>query len=122
MNALFKIYFQFSGRIPRATYWLASIPIALLAAVAQIEDEHDWSILLWLAIVWPMLAIYTKRWHDLNKSGWWTLIILVPLVGPIWALVECGFLPGTVGPNRFGQTNNKIGRKGKNPNESAAAN
>ena len=108
MNTIFKIYFRFSGRIPRATYWLASIPIALLAVVAQIEDEHDWSILIWLAIVWPMLAIYAKRWHDRDKSGWWTLITLIPLVGPIWALVECGFLPGTVGQNRFGQPNTAL--------------
>ena len=106
MNTLITIYFRFSGRIPRATYWLASIPIALIAVVAQMEDEHDWSILLWLGIIWPMLAIYAKRWHDRDKSGWWTLITLVPFVGPIWALVECGFLPGTVGQNRFGDVKN----------------
>ena len=106
MNSLFKIYFRFSGRIPRSTYWLASIPIALIVVVGQMEDEHDWSILLWLAIIWPCLAIYAKRWHDRDKSGWWTLITLVPLVGSVWALVECGFLPGTVGQNRFGQPDN----------------
>jgi uncharacterized membrane protein YhaH (DUF805 family) len=103
MNSLIKIYFRFSGRISRATWWLAFIPIALLAGVAQWADEHDWSILLGLAIIWPCLAIYAKRWHDRDKSAWWTLITLVPLVGPIWALVECGFLPGTIGQNHFGQ-------------------
>ena len=102
MNTVIRIYFRFSGRIPRATFWLASIPIVLIAVVAQMEDEHDWSLLLWLATIWPALAIYAKRWHDRDKSAWWILITLIPLVGATWGLVECGFLPGTVGPNRFG--------------------
>lgn len=52
--------------------------------------------------IWPYLAIAIKRWHDRDKSGWWVLIGLVPLIGPIWAIVETGFLPGTDGPNQFG--------------------
>jgi uncharacterized membrane protein YhaH (DUF805 family) len=55
-----------------------------------------------LLTLWPSLAIYTKRWHDRNKSGWWTLIIFVPLIGAIWMLIELGFLRGTEGANRFG--------------------
>ena len=103
MTRLIHIYFRFSGRIPRATYWIASIPFIPIGIVAEIYDDRGWSIFLLLAMLWPALAIYAKRWHDRDKSGWWTLITLVPLVGPIWALVECGFLPGTVGQNRFGQ-------------------
>ena len=102
MNALFNIYFKFSGRIPRSTYWLASIPMSLLAVVAKINDDQSWSIILWLVILWPSLAISTKRWHDRDKSGWWNLINLIPLVGTTWSVVECGFLPGTNGQNRFG--------------------
>jgi uncharacterized membrane protein YhaH (DUF805 family) len=48
------------------------------------------------------LAVFAKRWHDRDKSGWWSLILLVPFIGSIWALVECGCLPGTEGPNRYG--------------------
>jgi len=48
------------------------------------------------------LAVYTKRWHDRNKSGWWSLILLIPIVGPIWMLVELGFLRGTEGTNNYG--------------------
>jgi uncharacterized membrane protein YhaH (DUF805 family) len=55
-----------------------------------------------LLFLYPALAIYTKRWHDRDKSGWWTLILFVPFIGAIWFLVECGFLRGTEGPNRFG--------------------
>jgi uncharacterized membrane protein YhaH (DUF805 family) len=68
---------------------MASGAVALISIVA-------------LIFIWPALAIYTKRWHDRDKSGWWTLISLVPVIGSIWMLVECGFLRGTEGPNRFG--------------------
>jgi uncharacterized membrane protein YhaH (DUF805 family) len=47
-----------------------------------------------------MLGI--KRFHDRDKSGWWLLISLVPLIGPLWLLVELGFLQGSEGANRFG--------------------
>jgi uncharacterized membrane protein YhaH (DUF805 family) len=56
-----------------------------------------------LITLWPTLALYTKRWHDRNKSGWWSLILFVPIIGGIWMLVELGFLRGTEGANRFGQ-------------------
>jgi uncharacterized membrane protein YhaH (DUF805 family) len=41
-------------------------------------------------------------WHDRNKSGWWVLIAFVPVIGGLWYLIECGFLPGTTGANNYG--------------------
>ena len=55
----------------------------------------------WWCII-PAILVYIKRFHDRDKSGWWMLIVLIPIVGAIWLLVELGFLPGTPGPNRFG--------------------
>ncbi|MBV7329929.1 DUF805 domain-containing protein [Chloroflexi bacterium TSY] len=52
--------------------------------------------------LWPNLAVSAKRWHDRDKSGWWSLIVLIPIIGVIWMLIEVGFLEGTNGPNRFG--------------------
>ena len=49
----------------------------------------------------PQYAIAAKRWHDRNKSGWWSLISLIPLVN-FWMLIELGFLTGTDSANRFG--------------------
>ncbi|MFT6862889.1 MAG: uncharacterized membrane protein YhaH (DUF805 family), partial [Akkermansiaceae bacterium] len=51
---------------------------------------------------WMGLALQGKRWHDRGKSGWMILVNFIPLVGGIWALVECGFLSGTPGPNQYG--------------------
>ncbi len=55
-----------------------------------------------LAVLIPAIIVYIKRFHDRDKSGWWVLIGLVPLIGQLWLLIECGFLAGTPGPNRFG--------------------
>ena len=50
----------------------------------------------------PAIIVYIKRFHDRDKSGWWVLIGLIPIIGSIWLLIELGFLKGTPGPNRFG--------------------
>ena len=51
---------------------------------------------------WPQYAIAAKRWHDRGKSGWWSLIAFVPVIGGFWALIELGFLPGEEGENDYG--------------------
>jgi len=43
-----------------------------------------------------------KRYHDRDKSGWWVLIIFLPVIGALWYLIECGFLRGTDGNNAYG--------------------
>ena len=47
--------------------------------------------------IWSGIAIGIKRWHDRDKSGWWMFIVLIPIIGAIWAFVECGCLRGTEG-------------------------
>ena len=103
------VLFQFDGRINRAKYWLgilvvavASIVIALVASA--INSSTFWAIagLLFLALIWPGLAVEIKRWHDRDKSGWWVLIRFIPLIGPLWVLIDCGILEGTAGPNQYG--------------------
>ena len=49
----------------------------------------------------PAIIVHIKRFHDRDKSGWWLLIVLIPIIGAIWLLIELGFLKGTSGPNRF---------------------
>ena len=53
-------------------------------------------------MIYPAVVVNIKRFHDRNKSGWWVLIALIPLVGALWIVIECGFLRGTVGDNRYG--------------------
>jgi uncharacterized membrane protein YhaH (DUF805 family) len=107
-----NLLLSLNGRIPRKTYWMFFLAIIVLSVVGLILDSlmagDDieafplFSLIISLAIIWPSIAVTVKRWHDRDKSGWWMLITLIPLVGPIWALVENGFLAGTEGDNRFG--------------------
>ena len=40
-----------------------------------------------LAVIIPSLSVVIRRLHDIGKSGWWFLIILIPIIGPIWLIV-----------------------------------
>jgi uncharacterized membrane protein YhaH (DUF805 family) len=99
------------------------------------RDEAWRSALLWvgwpeiisLALTWPVIAIFAKRLHDLNLSAWW--LLLLPLVtfaaglnvfNRLHVMAYCllllvlGFLPGTTGPNRFGE-DPRAGPQGAKP-------
>jgi len=103
-----NLLISFEGRIGRKTYWmcfLAFIGIALVLGIASAflgKAAIILQLLLLIPMIWCGLAIQAKRWHDRDKSAWWILIGLLPIIGPIWALVENGFLRGTEGDNRFG--------------------
>ena len=123
------LFTSFEGRINRKPFWLSLLALVVVEWIVILvfgmilgtsmmgsfdpnmpPDEAASAAMkamipFWivgLLFLYPALAIYAKRWHDRGKSGWWTLIILVPLIGSIWFLVECGFLRGTEGPNQFG--------------------
>jgi uncharacterized membrane protein YhaH (DUF805 family) len=101
--------FSFKGRVSRQRYWLMmllTLPFAIAGAFFDARQGQEplqgSGVLFLLPIVWPALAVTIKRWHDRDKSGWWVLINLIPIIGDIWSLVENGFLKGTSGDNRFG--------------------
>jgi uncharacterized membrane protein YhaH (DUF805 family) len=52
--------------------------------------------------VWVGFALTVKRWHDRDRSWTWALLGFVPVAGWLWQGIECAFLEGTLGPNRFG--------------------
>jgi uncharacterized membrane protein YhaH (DUF805 family) len=103
------LLFQFDGRINRAKFWagvgallVGYFVIAILFSAIDSGAVRGILGILYLAFIWPSLAISIKRWHDRDKSGWWVLIGFIPLIGGIWALIETGFLEGTKGPNQYG--------------------
>ena len=104
--------FSFRGRVPRRVFWGVSLGItfifyAVVFALAAILGQDSGLLgivilLMYIPLVWISLAVTVKRWHDRDKSGWWILIGLIPLIGAIWQFVECGCLRGTVGGNQYG--------------------
>ncbi len=109
-RSVLGLLFSFSGRVGRGTFWLIGIGTllvyysAVFMAVMSLGEEAGGGVMAlgYIPLLWISLANSAKRWHDRNKSGWWILIALVPLIGPLWAFVEQGFLPGDEGHNRFG--------------------
>jgi uncharacterized membrane protein YhaH (DUF805 family) len=114
-----NMFLSFNGRLRRMHFWVGLIILwvieviimavligpAMAAAASGGGGPGPLALvgyLLVLVLVWPALALQVKRWHDRDKSGWWVLISFVPLIGALWILIECGFLDGTPGPNRFG--------------------
>jgi uncharacterized membrane protein YhaH (DUF805 family) len=96
------------GRARRRAFWLGyALPFPLLFLAAFILEPFSWrfpwaSVAVLGASIWPGIAIGAKRLHDRDKSAWWLLILLVPVIGFLWLLIELGFLRGTSRPNRFG--------------------
>jgi uncharacterized membrane protein YhaH (DUF805 family) len=113
---IFWLLFSFRGRIPRSWFWGASILLILLltavtamAAIGSLSVSNGTgnflpflNVPLYVLIIWIFLALQVKRWHDHEKSGWWILTALIPVVGVAIQFVELGCLRGTDGPNRFG--------------------
>jgi uncharacterized membrane protein YhaH (DUF805 family) len=56
---------------------------------------------LLIVMAWSTLAMQVKRRHDRDKGWPWLLVGFIPIVGPIWVLVETCWLDGTPGYNRF---------------------
>jgi uncharacterized membrane protein YhaH (DUF805 family) len=108
--SLRQMLFSFKGRIPRRSFWGFSLLMygmyfLFLLGVSSINHEPAESLIGIVAhvlVLWTLLAISGKRWHDRDKSAWWSLVSLVPVAGPFFNFIECGFLRGTAGPNRFG--------------------
>ena len=117
------LFFNFSGRINRAKYWIA---ILIYSAIYQAING-----MLNIVIFISSLAVGVKRLHDRNKSGWYLVlfyivpgilitagivvgtfmddsILLASILGlaafaiGVWAFVELGCLRGDIGPNRYG--------------------
>lgn len=105
--------FDFSGRATRKEYWVFSfLSAAVLAVVVWLEvnaDHFDWEILmgpfsgLWMmAMILPMISVTVRRFHDVGMSGWWCLMVLVPLLGQFMQFVFM-VTEGTYGPNEYGE-------------------
>jgi uncharacterized membrane protein YhaH (DUF805 family) len=84
-------------------------PAAAAALAGQMGPLFGMLGICFLISLWPSLAIVIKRHHDRNQSGWFTLILLIPLVGFFWWLINLGILDGTPGPNQYGPSPKGLG-------------
>ncbi len=99
-------YALFTGRAGRAEYWwfvLANfIVLLILGALGRVSVIFNVLYALYsLALIVPSIAVGIRRLHDTGRSGWWLLILLVPLVGFIVLIVFLA-TQGNPGANQYG--------------------
>lgn len=112
--AVTKNYANFEGRARRKEYWGSMLVYFILSIIVSMVVNLTFLIseyltyflmvvasLIYLALIIPMLSITVRRLHDIDKSGWFYLVSLIPLIGGIWLLILL-CTEGTRGENRFG--------------------
>ncbi len=111
--------FSFQGRVSRRHFWMFIVFSILYSYAAAIYAQFLFSALIEIAVLIKIvhwlyillltyigIAVQVKRWHDTDRSGWWVLVNLVPIIGNIYALAVCGFIPSNLDDNQYG--NNDI--------------
>jgi len=117
VKSFWSRYTMFKGRSRRSEYWFiqlfliitnlaaAAIDLALMGGdVDRFIANGGGGILglIWiLATILPALAVLVRRLHDTDRSGWWALIGLIPLVGGV-VLFVFSVLDSTAGENQYG--------------------
>lgn len=101
-KVVFENYANFNGRARRAEYWnyallnfiIVMMPLYIVGLIMVAADNSAIGMLLIglyalvaIGTFIPSLAVSVRRLHDIGKSGWNYLIVLIPLVGPIVILV-----------------------------------
>ena len=102
-------YATIEGRAPRSEYWwfflfyllvsfaLGPVDLALFGD----QTVNPLGTIFGVLVLIPFVTVGVRRLHDRDMSGWWYLLILIPLIGSL-ALAVIFMIPGTVGTNRFG--------------------
>ncbi len=98
ISTCFSKYATFEGRASRSEYWWFCL-FALLGSLATGMVSEVLSGLFSLAILLPSLAVGARRLHDIDKSGWFLLVGLVPLVG--WIILIVWAVQESKEPNRY---------------------
>ena len=102
IQTCYKRFFDFSGRASKSEFWwfqLYAIIIYVLVFVFQGDLVLVLSIIA-IANIIPVYASGVRRLHDTNKSGWFILISIIPIIGLI--VIFLLIADGTKGKNRFG--------------------
>mgnify|MGYP000296513432 FL=1 len=112
-----KNYFKFSGRATRSEYWyfvlfgllfsLAAMLIDFSIGTFYIEEGIGiFSSIYTLTILIPSLAVTVRRLHDTNRSAWWLLISLIPIIGLI--VLTVFYCQDSKEDNKYGANPKKI--------------
>ena len=104
----FVNYFNFSGRACRSEYWFWVLFLMIADIAVDIADSLIFgdatyapiNLIFNLGVAIPGTAVSVRRLHDIDKTGWWSLLLLT-VVG-LFVLIYWALKPGDEGENRFG--------------------
>ncbi|MHB8618036.1 MAG: DUF805 domain-containing protein [Chloroflexota bacterium] len=100
---------DFKGRATRREHWMFvlvnTLAVMLLNVAGLVIYFPALKIIYSLMTFLPGLSVGVRRLHDRDKSGWWSMIAFVPVVGLVVVLVQL-VMAGTPGSNRFGSAHN----------------
>ncbi len=97
-SCLYK-YVEFGGRSARSEYWWFTL-FSLIVHLVAITISDKLYLATTIALLLPSIAVSVRRLHDKDKSGWWLLLCLVPILGLILIVWFCQ--KGTEGSNSYG--------------------
>jgi uncharacterized membrane protein YhaH (DUF805 family) len=100
-----KKYAVFSGRARRKEYWyfvlFNLIIVIILSIIDQVIGSAVLSTIYSLGVLIPSIAVAIRRLHDTNRTGWWLLIWLIPIIGWIVFIIFM-VLDSQKGENQYG--------------------
>jgi len=99
IRTCFTKYVDFSGRAQRPEFWWWALFVFLASLVAQWIGYLP-SLVVSLGTLLPSIAVGARRLHDIDKSGWWQLVGLIPFIG--WIIMIWWCVQDSKEPNRFG--------------------
>lgn len=106
-----KKYAEFSGRASRSEYWWFVLFIIAGSALLSMWNDRV-GFAFYLITLLPSISAATRRLHDRDRSGWFQLVVLIPVIG-VFILIYFLVQEGT-GPNQHGgpATGTTIGGSG----------
>jgi uncharacterized membrane protein YhaH (DUF805 family) len=116
IRSAFVRWCTFGGRAGGSEYWWFVLFGVIVFGLASLLDHAALGrhALFWatctLMLLMPYVALAVRRLHDTDRSGWWLLLVFVPLGNLVLLAWFC--LPSTWGPNRFGPMPNGVSDEG----------
>jgi len=98
ISVCFKKYVGFDGRAARSEFWWFALFTFLVSLALGIVSQ-SLSSLFSLAVLLPSLAVGSRRLHDTDRSAWFLLLWLVPVIG--WIILIVWAIQEGKEPNRF---------------------
>ena len=106
ISTCLKKYFNFKDRGSRSEYWFFQLIVTPVYIWSQFPSNDTQilviQIILTFGLIIPGISAGVRRLHDRDKSGWFMLISVIPIIGTIFLLVMLAE-KGTEGKNRFGE-------------------